>query len=84
MELLIGRTREKKILEDTLNSSTSELIAVYGRRRVGKTYLIIAFYEKYIRFEFTGTHGANMQEQLEAFSMSLKKSINSPLDVAVL
>jgi AAA+ ATPase superfamily predicted ATPase len=35
---IVGRINEKQILEDALNSHRSELIAVYGRRRKGKTY----------------------------------------------
>jgi AAA+ ATPase superfamily predicted ATPase len=43
---LVGRLREQVILTDALNSHRSELIAVYGRRRIGKTYLIRTFFEK--------------------------------------
>ena len=39
-ELLIGRNRERNELRSWLDSDRSEFIAVYGRRRVGKTYLI--------------------------------------------
>lgn len=83
MEQLVGRIQEKKILENALASSGAELIAVYGRRRIGKTFLIRSVYEKHIRFEFTGVHNATMQEQLEGFSFALKKAINSPVDIAV-
>jgi hypothetical protein len=83
MEQLVGRIQEKKIFEDALASSGAELIAMYGRRRIGKTFLIRSVYEKYIRFEFTGVHNATMQEQLEGFSFALKKAINSPVDIAV-
>ena len=41
MEKLVGRIQEKKILEDALASTGAELIAIYGRRRIGKTFLII-------------------------------------------
>jgi len=78
MEKLVGRVQEKKILENALASSGAELIAVYGRRRVGKTFLIRSVYEKYLRFEFTGVHNATMQEQLEGFSFAIQKAINSP------
>ena len=37
---MIGRTREIQRLKELYNSNEAELIAVYGRRRVGKTYLI--------------------------------------------
>ena len=38
--MLIGREKEKAILLDAFRSDESEFVAVYGRRRVGKTYLI--------------------------------------------
>lgn len=38
--MLIGREKEKQILLEAMKSEQSEFIAVYGRRRVGKTYLI--------------------------------------------
>ena len=38
--LFIGREKEQKLLKEYLNSDQSEFIAVYGRRRVGKTFLI--------------------------------------------
>lgn len=83
MEKLVGRIQEKKILENALTSAGAELVAVYGRRRIGKTFLIRSVYEKYLRFEFTGVHNAAMQEQLEGFSLALKKAIESPVDIAV-
>ena len=83
MENLVGRIHEKKVLEDALASPGAELIAVYGRPRIGKTFLIRSVYEKYIKFESIGVHNATMQEQLEGFSFALKKAIESPLDIAV-
>jgi uncharacterized protein len=62
MEKLVGRLKEKKILENALTSKGAELIAIYGRRRVGKTFLVRSVYEKHLVFEFTGVHNANMQE----------------------
>ena len=38
--MLIGREKEKQILQDALTEEYSQFIAVYGRRRVGKTFLI--------------------------------------------
>lgn len=40
IEQIIGREKELEILEDALSSNSAEFIAVYGRRRIGKTYLI--------------------------------------------
>ncbi|MFY9464568.1 MAG: ATP-binding protein [Sediminibacterium sp.] len=83
MEELIGRRAEKKILEDALTSKSPELIAVYGRRRVGKTFLIRSVYQKHLVFEFTGVHNAKMPEQLQNFSLALQTAMNSPAQLAV-
>lgn len=83
MEKLVGRVQEKKILENALASPGAELIAIYGRRRVGKTFLIRSVYKKHLVFEFTGVHDAKMRAQLESFSFALKKAMASPVDPAV-
>ena len=38
--MLIVRDKEKEILKTTLNADEARFLAVYGRRRVSKTYLI--------------------------------------------
>lgn len=71
MKKLIGRLREKKILEEALKTNKAELIAIYGRRRVGKTYLVRESYKTNIRFELTGLHNGSLKDQLENFHYSL-------------
>jgi uncharacterized protein len=83
MEKLIGRTDECRILTDALNSPDAELIAVYGRRRVGKTFLIHSFYESNLIFEFSGIHEASMDDQLLNFSLAMKKAAGSKARPAV-
>lgn len=83
MEPLIGRTEEKKILENALSNTGAELIAVYGRRRVGKTFLIKSVFEKQLVFEISGIHNADMKEQLENFSVALQKAVGSTVKLAV-
>jgi AAA+ ATPase superfamily predicted ATPase len=46
--MLIGRKSESNILAAAALNNKSELIAVYGRRRVGKTFLIRAYFKKSI------------------------------------
>jgi uncharacterized protein len=82
MEKLIGRHDEKKILTDALSSKEPELIAVYGRRRVGKTFLIRSVYEDHLVFEFTGLHEAGLKSQLENFSMTLQKAMGNAIPAA--
>lgn len=78
MYKLVGRSAEKKILEDAMASTSAELIAIYGRRRVGKTFLVRSVYEKHLVFEFTGVHNAKMPEQLDNFSRAITKATGSP------
>ena len=51
---LIGREAELKLLNEYINSDRSEFIAVYGRRRVGKTFLIRKAVEDHFAFFMTG------------------------------
>lgn len=71
--ILTGRLPEKRLLEEALQSGESEMVAVYGRRRVGKTFLIRRVYEKHICFSFTGTQHAGTAEQLANFAGKLQE-----------
>ena len=75
-EPIIGREKEIAILESRLRSQFAEFIAVYGRRRVGKTYLIKQFFSKrdVILFEQTGLNKGNLKAQLEIFAESLSRA----------
>jgi AAA+ ATPase superfamily predicted ATPase len=82
---IIGRQKEIKILENVLTSNSAEFIAIYGRRRVGKTYLIKNFFNKQsgIFFELTGLNDGNLKEQLSNFSISLSKVFYQNAEMAV-
>ncbi|HTF30630.1 MAG TPA: ATP-binding protein, partial [Flavitalea sp.] len=77
MEKLVGRVEERQILENALKSNSPELIAVTGRRRVGKTFLIRSVYEKRIAFEFSAVHNTTMQEQLGGFIKAYQQAKKS-------
>jgi uncharacterized protein len=64
---IIGRIPEKQKLNKILGSSEAEFLSVYGRRRVGKTFLIREFFKNQLVFDFTGTKDANLQAQLNNF-----------------
>jgi AAA+ ATPase superfamily predicted ATPase len=66
---IIGRRDEQKTLKRLLNSSKAEFIAIYGRRRVGKTYLIRNFFkeQRCVYFEATGLKDGNQSQQLKLF-----------------
>jgi len=75
MSVLIGRKSEKTILVNALKSNRPELIVVYGRRRVGKTYLIRQVYKNGIQFEFSGMHKASLKNQLTNFHLTLSSKM---------
>ena len=70
---MIGREYEINRLEKSLKETGSELIAVYGRRRVGKTHLIRHTYAKHTQFEVTGVYGRDKKYQLQVFHDELKR-----------
>lgn len=80
MAQIIGRENEQVILTSLLYSEKSEFLAVYGRRRVGKTYLITQFFKDKFAFKHTGVSPFDekgtitMKDQLQAFYYSLLKS----------
>ena len=76
---IAGRKPEIKKLQGALHSDQPELIAVYGRRRVGKTYLVREFFDDRICFELTGIHRAMLREQLDNFAGARSESTNSTL-----
>lgn len=70
---IIGREKEIKEIKDYVNSDRPELIAVYGRRRVGKTYLVRESVGDRFCFYITGVWKATMKEQLINFSEELNR-----------
>jgi AAA+ ATPase superfamily predicted ATPase len=69
----IGRIEEISLLEEYYNSSKSELVAVYGRRRVGKTYLICETLGDRFDFEYTGKHKIAAKVQIGEFQKELNR-----------
>jgi uncharacterized protein len=74
-EKIIGRAREQKLLRELLKSPKSEFIAVYGRRRVGKTYLIKNIVSSsHIFFHVTGLQKGSLKDQLHEFAKQVGKT----------
>lgn len=69
--MVIGRTKQQQILLSLLDSQESEFVAVYGRRRVGKTYLVREVLHDHIVFQHTGLQNVDRQGQLKEFKRSL-------------
>lgn len=71
---IIGREHEKKQLEKIYSSNQAEFVAVYGRRRVGKTWLIREFFQQKscIFFRSSGIHKGRLKKQLENFKKEIE------------
>ncbi len=71
---ITGRVAEVQKLAQALASADAEFVAIYGRRRVGKTFLVREFFGEAICFELTGIHGVSRAHQLENFASALGRA----------
>lgn len=68
MKTIFGRQAEIAVLERLFQSKRAEFLAVYGRRRIGKTFLISEYFkDKGVYFEVTGSKKASKKDQLKRF-----------------
>ena len=74
MCMLIGRRNEQKLLQEVIESDKSEFVAVYGRRRIGKTFLVRETFNYHFAFQHTGVQNADKSRQLSEFADSLKRA----------
>ena len=72
-ESIVGRRHEQDILQSCLDSPKAEFIAVYGRRRIGKTYLVKQFFEENFDFYASGVYQISRSEQLKRWQVQLNK-----------
>ena len=68
---LTGRKSEQEALKRITGSDEAEFVAVFGRRRVGKTFLIREFFNHKFTFYHTGMANTGMDMQLHSFNNSL-------------
>lgn len=69
VETIIGRKKEQKIFDQVLSMPTASFLAIYGRRRIGKTYLVENYFKnKGLFFHITGIQDAPLEDQLEVFN----------------
>lgn len=81
--MVIGRKEEQDILQRALRTRRPELVVVYGRRRIGKTYLIRNMYKEHLCLEWSGMHRGTFKDQLKNFHKALsakRKGLPVPAD----
>lgn len=71
--MLIGRTKEVKELINAYESKNSAFIAIFGRRRIGKTFLVRETFKGKINFSYSGMSNVSTKKQLQKFYLTLKK-----------
>ena len=71
--MIIGRIREQENLRYAYNDEVSHFIAVYGRRRIGKTFLVRETFNNNFTFQHTGLSNQGIKNQLAEFDASLKE-----------
>lgn len=81
--MLVGRELEIQRLEKAYQSSEAEFIVLYGRRRVGKTYLIRQFFQhkKCQFFQSTGLQKGTIKKQLAHFAESLSEKFTHGVQI---
>ena len=74
---IIGRKREQEVLANISKSERPEFVVVYGRRRVGKTFLINTYFKERFAFKYTGVAKRGLKLQLERFGDELHRQGHS-------
>jgi AAA+ ATPase superfamily predicted ATPase len=81
--MIIGRIKEIDILNKAIHSTQAEFVALYGRRRVGKTYLIRKLFEQEPHyFELTGLKNSPLKKQLYNFTHSFSEQYLEGLTIS--
>lgn len=73
MDTIIGRKDEKIELSEAFSSNKAEFIVLYGRRRIGKTFLVEQYFKskKCVYFHVTGVQDGTLKEQIGEFSKAI-------------
>ncbi len=75
---IIGRQYEVHLLEQIEKRKEPQLVAIYGRRRVGKTFLVKKFFDEKFDFAFTGSYQTTTPIQLTLFAQALAEYSCTP------
>jgi AAA+ ATPase superfamily predicted ATPase len=69
---MIGRREEQRLLKELASGGEAEFVVVYGRRRIGKTYLVRETFDNEFFFSYTGVANIKRVEQLREFAKALR------------
>ena len=72
MAKIVARNPEIKLLEQKYRSTKSEFVIVYGRRRIGKTFLVNNVFSDRFTFTYVGARKQKSEKQLQRFAAQLK------------
>ena len=72
--MLIGREKEAAVLLEAAEKEEAQFVAVYGRRRVGKTYLVRETFKGRFTFQHAGIYKGTRTQQLSAFFDALREA----------
>jgi AAA+ ATPase superfamily predicted ATPase len=70
---MIGRREEQRLLKELVASNKAEFVVIYGRRRVGKTYLVNQAFDSDFYFSYSGIACVKAARQINEFSLALKE-----------
>ena len=73
---IIGREKELRLIQQCVSSDKAEFVAIYGRRRIGKTYLVRQYFADKFDFYATGIYQGSMKDQLRNFGEQLMMKSN--------
>jgi AAA+ ATPase superfamily predicted ATPase len=71
---IFGREKQISKLKSLVESKYPEFNVVYGRRRIGKTFLIREFFENNFFFDYTGNKNITNQQEVRRFSKQIKST----------
>ncbi len=80
--MVIGRKKEQALFNDLMKDDNSHFIAIYGRRRVGKTFLVRETFGYRFTFQHSGLSNGRLNEQLFAFQASIRDCGGKPVTKA--
>ena len=83
--MIVGRKKELRLLERAFRADEAQFLTVYGRRRVGKTYLLRQFFshQECTFLHVTGLHKGSLRKQLEKFAVEFSKTFLSKIPLKV-